>query len=282
MRLNVPPSNPTATQPSKDDVKKKLKLVRAGHTIAESLSQGHIDQAIGRAVVSGIKLASDLSFRDPFVSPLILVDLLKTFGIEALAWKPETLFAAIDRKIGMSNAYIEEALQSFHETGVLKTSVPMQVRQKIYALRIIATSDTAHNQWHIFEKIGCAFNDRIANFGVVEKLSPGECARTISIIEAVRPDEYAKEIKVYVAASAHEDGLLTLQPSKYLRMADLYLQQLNADSVGAALRPEAVTRIAEKMKARLVTGPEDVETIQALKLLAIDSMGDEAAQHTTP
>lgn len=264
--------------------KKKLKLIRSGHSIAQSLSAGNLEKAFAKSVVSGIKLAEENPFKNPLISPAVLVGAIKELGIEALVWKPETLFAAIDRKWnGWTDAQVGAALDSFHENGVLKTDVPPLVRQKVYAIRIIATSDTPHNEWHVFEKVGGALNDRMANFSVVEKLSPGECARTIAFIEDIRPDDYSKEVKSYIAASAHEEGLLTLECSKWLRMADSQLQTMNENSMGTTLNYEVRRKIEDKVKLFKsqvlvdVSGPtEDLLTIQALKILAIDTMGDQA------
>lgn len=284
MNLVPPQAKPEAT---KDDLKRKLKLVRVGQGITDDLAKGHLDRAFNRAIVSGIKLADQTAnkpFTNPLVSPLVLAQELKKLGLDALAWKPETLFAAIDRRFnGWTDDAAGEAMASFQETGILKTAVPMSVRQKVYAIRTIATSDTVHTQWHIFEKVGSAFNDRIAQFGVVERLSAGECARTVAIIENIRPDEYAKEIKIYIAASAHEDGILSLQPSKWLSMADLYLRQMNKDSTGSDVLPEIVGKISDRVKEMRRTPTriypaEDAVIIQALKILAIDAMGDRADQ----
>lgn len=157
------------------------------------------------------------------------------------------------------------------------------MRQKIYAIRVVATTDIPHNEWHIFEKVGCAFNDRVAQFGVVERLSAGECARTIAVIESIRPDEYSNEVKVYIAASAHIDGILTLRPSKYLKMAEYQLEQVNFQDIGTHLQYKIKDKIAEKVeyvKAHLktMTLVEDIETIQAIRLASIDAMGDEVIQ----
>lgn len=269
-----------------EEANKKLKLVRAGHSIASSAIQGDLDKAFAKTIVSGIKLAADLNaFTNPNTNPLTLVKELRQFGLEVLAWKPETLFSAIDKKYnGWSEEKAHAALEKFQTTGEIITDVPTLIRQKIYAIRIIATSDTAHNEWHVFEKVGCAFNDRLAQFGIVERLSAGECARTISIIENIRPDQYSKEVKIYIAACAHEDGFLTIGASKYLKMACDYLQTMNFESTGERLKPEFADKIKAKVEdfkkhhAAITAAIEDVATIQALKIFSVDLMGDQASE----
>ena len=284
MKLNPPTLQPPVQQEptSQDDLKRKLKLVRAGHSIAGSLKQGNFELALSKTIASGIKLATGNPFADPSANPLALAQALRGLGIGALGWTPETLFSTIDRMyFGWSEEKAHQALEKFHDTGVIQTDVPLIVRQKLYAIRIVATSDTAHNEWHIFEKVGSAFNDRVAKFGVVEKLTPGECARTVAIIESIRPDSYSDEVKAYVAASAHEDGLLTIQPSKYLKMAGPALKKMNQESTGV-LDFGLTDKITRKMEIFKANGgkieDEDIVTIQALKLLAIDQMGDEAVR----
>lgn len=268
---------------NKSDVKKKLSLVKTTHGIASNLAEGSLEKAFAKTMVAGIKLAEDNPFNDPGVCPLRLYDFLRTFGINVLAWQPETLFAAIDKRFhGWSEDKATLALEHFHETGLLQTDVPIQIRQKIYAIRIVVTSDTAHTEWHVFEKVGSAFNDRVAQFGIVERLSTGECARTVALIDAIRPDEFSKEIKVYIAASAHEDGLITIWPSKYLKMAGSYLNQMNADSTEVQNRDRLCKEIDRKLEILKAEGSkihkveDDVASVQALKIFAVDRMGDEA------
>jgi hypothetical protein len=284
LKLNPPTLRPTSQQEptSQNDLKKKLQLVRSGHGIAESIRQGNLEQAFSKTIISGIKLAAGNPFADASANPLALAQALRGLGIGALSWTPETLFSTIDRMyFGWSEEKAHQALEKFHDTGVIQTDVPLIVRQKLYAIRIVATSDTAHNEWHIFEKVGSAFNDRVAKFGVVEKLSPGECARTVSVIEHIRPDSYSDEVKAYIAASAHEDGLLTIQPSKYLKMAGPALKKMNQESTGV-LDFGLTDKITRKMEIFKANGgkieDEDIVTIQALKLLAIDQMGDEVVR----
>lgn len=283
--MKLKPSSPTIqAKREPTDLKKKLKLVRAGEDIAKSLAEGDLEKAFHKTILSGIKLAAgENPFKDPTVNPLKLAAALKTFGIEVLGWTPETLFAAIDKRYnGWSDDRAKHALDKFHDTGIIDSDVPYLVRQKIYAIRIIATSDTAQNEWHIFEKVGSAFNDRTAKFGVIERLSAGECARTIAIIENIRPDEYSKEVQIYIAASAHEDGFLTVAPSKYLRMVEPILKEINAGEMGASYNPGIVAKISEKLKilqsesGKIQEVADDLITIQALKLMAIDHMGDES------
>jgi hypothetical protein len=280
-------NQPKKPQTEQDQLKarqRELKLVRSGTSIADHLAHGRLDKALAAAVSSGIKLAADPRevFHNPHSSPLAVVAALKTLGIQALGWKPETLMAAIDRRYyDWTDDQVAAALEHFHETGEIKTNVPSLLRQKIYAIRIISTTDIPHNEWSVFEKVGCAFNDRAVHFGLVEHLSAAECARTVALIETLRPDKYSEEVRTYIAACCHEDGLLTVKPSKYLGIANAHLQEFNAQSTGARLSTAFEDKINQKilqLKARAIEAAplEDTETIQAIKLIAADAAGDEA------
>jgi hypothetical protein len=218
------------------------------------------------------------SVYDPKINPMTLLNILKNIGVQSLGWKPETLFANLDKTYGnWDSDKVADALNKFHETGVIQTDIPNIVRHKIYAIRIISTSDTAHREWHVFEKVGSAFNGRLAHFGVVEPMSPIECANTVAIIDAIRPDEFSHEVKAYIAASCHQDGLYTLKPSKYLKMSDDLLQMMNREETGRPINDKMVGDIIGR-KATIASATEPVEDfvgIQAAKLLAIDTSAED-------
>lgn len=259
-----------------------MPMLRAGASAINNAAHGRFERAVVGTVLTGIKMAS-AKLCDPLIKPLELLEEIKKLGVGALTWKPETLMAVIDRECsGWTEVQVAEALEHFHKTGELKTNVPALLRQKIYALRVIMTSDTVHSEWHIFEKVGGVFNDRNANFNIVEPLSPAECAATVAIIESIRPDSYSEEIKAYIAASCHESGIYSLAPSKYLAMADGPLQMMNEEETGRKTVPDLVKKIAEKVKtlkanaSKMEGIAEEFASIQALKILVIDHTGDEA------
>lgn len=231
------------------------------------------------AVADGIKMASPDVY-NPACSPLRLLEVLKRLGSQSLTLAPETLMAVLDKEYGgWTSEKVAKALDYFHSTGFLKTDVPDLVRHKLYALRIIMTSDSAHHEWHIFEKIGSAFNDRTAHFGVMEPLTAIECARTVAIMDAVRPDAFTHEVKAYIAAACRTDGLYTVKPSKYLNMSEDLLEKMNREGAGRETDPRIVQAITDRM-AELERDPkpaEDFISIQALRLIAINFAAHEAA-----
>ena len=232
---------------------------------------------MANTILRGVKMAGQ-SIYDPLVSNNELYEYLLDLGPGALALKPESLFAEIDRKYGGADSdTIVANLEHFHNTGEIKTQVPEINRQRLYAFRILVTSDTAYHEWHIFEKIGCVLNGRLAHFGVVEPLSPLECAVTVSVMDGVRPDTFSEEIKSYVAACCHQGGLYTLKPCKWLAFADEQLQMMNKEEAGRNLSPEIVSNIETKLYI-ISKGEhkpeEEFSDIQALRLLALNKAGD--------
>lgn len=267
------------TAPTKDKKEtagpNKLQLAKATLGIGASLVQGSGEKALHKALLTGIKMADHHPFQDPLENPLSLAQSFKRLGLGALTWSPETLYSEIDRRYnGWDDAKVAEALTHFHKYGVIKTDVPQLVREKIYAIRVVATSDTAHTEWHVFEKVGGAFNDRTAKFGVVEPLSAAECARTIALMENIRPDSYSDEIKIYIAACCHEAGLLTVEPIKWLSMSEAYLQRMNKDAMEEAVSPQEkefiIKKYLEEKSQTMREIADDVVSIQAAKLIAID------------
>ena len=275
-----------ATTPEKpkesDPLERKLKLAKGALGISQSALTGSAEKAFHQALVPGLKMASEGVFKDPLANPLHLTRALKKLGIAVLAWTPETLAATIDEKFnGWDKTKVSDALTSFHKTGVIKSDIPQLVREKIYAIRVIATSNSAQTEWHIFEKVGGAFNDRAAKFGIVEPLSAAECARTVAIIENIRPDSYTDEVKIYIAVCCHQAGLLTVSPVNWLSHCDPYLQELNRQATGDTLSAEMREKISAKYAETLSNTssakevPDEVIAVQAAKLAAIHLYAEE-------
>lgn len=265
-----------------EEVRKDLHLLKSTLQAGQSFAHKNPEKAVQQMVMAGLKMASHSVFYNPLASPLKLADALKTLGIAALSWAPEVLMATIDQKFGgWTQDQAAEAIEHFHLTSTLKTEVPQLVREKIYAIRVIATSNSAQTEWHIFEKVGGAFNDRVAQFGVVESLTASECAKTVAIIEDIRPDTYENEIKAYIGAACHTDGLYTVSPVKWLALAETYLQQMNFEATGDHVDPDMVKTIADTLshlratKTQLRELEDSLVEVQASKLLAIEEYAAE-------
>jgi hypothetical protein len=225
-----------------------------------------------------MKLASEEVFYSPHASPVDILKALKSMGISVLSWDPEVLMAEIDRKYkGWTPERVAQAIEHFHKTGMLDTEVPPLVRNKIYAIRLISTSDSAHQEWNTFEKVGGAFNDRIPQFGLVEPMSAAECARTIELIEQIRPDTYSDEVKIYVAACCHTDGLFTVKPVRSLAPSETFLCKMIADEGAddSDLKSKIIEAFSLIDKPSFVVDVDNIVSVQAMKLAAINQFARE-------
>ena len=290
--MALPASMPTPEEERRKRQQSLLQAVKTTRSGLNTLAQGKPHELMAKAIYSGVKMASEVGPSGPFfdrlVNPLTLAEeCRKRWGITWLSWSPETLCSMIDRTAGLwSHDRAGEALQKFQASGDMDTEVPALVRQKLYAIRVIATSDSAQNDWAIFEKIGAVFNDRTADFAVLQKMSAAECARTVAIIESIRPDTYGSQIHSYVGACCAEDGLLTVSPVKWLAWAEEDLQRFNRENGIAAPAETLTASLKTKMSALRVTTQEpDLEdpiTAQALKLLAVELYAEEVLETQSP
>ena len=280
------PLQPQTQEKTKSEVDRRrhqLQIAKGVFGLGQGLAHGNAEQTLVRAMSLGTKLASS-PFYDAKANIITLLKELKAMGAEVLLKTPETLFAYIDKRIGnKTEKEAADAIEHFHETGLLLTDVPPLVRNKIYAIRTASMSDAPYEEWNIFEKVGGAFNGRVANFSHLEPMSSGECAVTVALLDAIRPDTFSNEVKIYIAACCHQDGLLTVKPVEYLSIAEEYLQQFNEETSGRKADLSSVEGIKiefDKLKSGEVSGSSDesVEHIQAGKLLGAYLMAQEAIQ----
>jgi len=279
------PLQPQAQEKTKSEVdrrRRQLQIAKGVFGLGQGMAHGNAEQTLVRAMSLGTKLASS-PFYDNNANIITLLKGLKSMGVEVLLKTPETLFAYIDKRIGnKTEKEAADAIEHFHETGLLQTDVPLLVRNKIYAIRTASMSDAPYEEWNIFEKVGGAFNGRVANFSHLEPMSSGECAVTVALLDAIRPDRFSNEVKIYIAACCHQDGLLTVNPVDELAIAEKFLQQFNAESAGKETDILQVAEIKtqyEQMKAgRMDALDESVEHIQAGKLLGAHLMAQAALQ----
>lgn len=75
--------------------------------------------------------------------------------------------------------------------------IPRVNIDKIGALKVLHNTDLFWDHWHIFEKVGNAFNNKIVQFNLLQLLSPPALAHTIKTANAIRKEEYDAEIGAY-------------------------------------------------------------------------------------
>jgi len=292
MAFGFPYLKPAKKKEVKEDpakaVRRDLSIAKSVSSVAKDVIKGDPSKAFHNAIISGIKLADGGLYYNPNVAVRDLLEKLKSdFGLKFLTLEPETLFGEIDRLQGWSRERMNVALDHFTDTGEIDSEIPIIVRNKIFALRVVCTSDSAYESWEVFEKVGGAFNDRAAQFDTLEPLSAFECAKTIALLWSISADKFSNEVLGYVAACCYESGLYSTTPSHWLYVCDAQLSAIILSEQGA-LDSELIknTQIRyNDLKAGASLTEEnqhDAAWMQATKLRSIDLTVDEAIDEHIP
>ena len=175
------------------------------------------------------KLASDTIVQECDATPFELLELLMTkFGREWIEWEPETLWT----------------ITRIDDT----TDMCMYNKNKIMAMKTILSNDLFWKQWHIFEKCVLALNNVPPRFDVMEEVTPAQMAYAVRVAYELRaypgantPGKdpvFAPEVKAYVAARAHLEGLVYLPEP--LDFAQAKLDEMSGEA-----------KLVDRIKARL-------------------------------
>lgn len=263
--------------------RRNIIATRAAAGIASDLSHGNSQSAFVRAAVAGIKLASGDIFKDPKTSPLhIYQSLNDAFGEDVwLEYTPEVLMSSIDMKFnGWTQDQGTKAIEMYLDKSILNTDVHPVIREKIYALRAVKNNPAVLLNWHLFEKVVSAFSSRKADFAFAQKPSLGECSAAVAIISKLTTDPIGPEVSDYIAAVALDEGYVTLAPSKFLNQFDDELEAIRK-SMDLMIVPFSVVKQIEDTMKIIPTAKElkeDPVSLQAMRLFAVDAMGEEALQ----
>lgn len=165
--------------------------------------------------VSNVKTASTPEeIRAGKIVPVLSLnsELNKKYDRDWWDWEPETLWQMLPKDFGIE--------------------VTDEVKGAIQALQVLYNTHFAHEHWHVFEKIGHAFNDNTVLFGVLQPLEMDEVAWTIHVINTIRPKEvYDPEILAYVAGCAKQAGMVYLPTDLYPKGSQEVLDELNNDLI---------------------------------------------------
>lgn len=112
-------------------------------------------------------------------------------------WEPETIW---------------KSLESDHLDG--EGSTPDELKNAVMALQLCVNSMAPFEHWHIFEKVGHAFNWNPVNFEIVQPLEPDEAALAMQILRRIQPRSiFDDEVLSYVAVCAKSAGMVWLPDS---------------------------------------------------------------------
>lgn len=193
----------------KDEPRKPdLSSLRTLKSVVKSIQDPH--KALGKALVSGATMKA-LFEKEARVKVLGVYGILNEhYGRAWWDWEPETVWQTLKKEHGFDP---DEDL-----------------RNLISALQLCVTTNQPFENWHVFEKVGHAFNQNPVNFGIVQPLEPQETALTLKILRAIRPkQEFASEICGYLAATAKNAGLVYLPEEVFTAGCQSFLDEMGND-----------------------------------------------------
>lgn len=196
-------------KPDKPDLSK----LRTLKSVVKSIQDPH--KAIGKALVSGATMKA-LFEKDAKVKVLGVYGILnENFGRQWWNWEPETVWQTLKKEHGFDP---DEDL-----------------RNLVSALQLTVTTNQPFENWHVFEKVGQAFNQNPVDFGVVQPLEPQEVALTLKILRAMRPKmKFDSEICGYLAAVAKNAGIVYLPKEIFTAGCQDFLDRMGNDTALAA------------------------------------------------
>lgn len=126
--------------------------------------------------------------------PLLLdIVLLKTFGVDWLAWEAETLWSEIQRVFK-------------------QPPLPVHNRNKIQAVRTAHLVEAPWTDWETFTVVSQALNNNIPNFQVLHKPTPPQIMNAVSILGRVAERMFSDEVQKFIAACFLDESLYYLPP----------------------------------------------------------------------
>lgn len=123
-------------------------------------------------------------------------------------WEPETIWTTLAREQGVT--------------------LDRELKDMVLALQLTVNSEAPLEHWHIFEKVGHAFNQNIVDFQILQPLELDEAAFTLSVLRTIRkaadPED---EVCGYVAAVARDAGVVYLPESLFPQRCQAALDNMN-------------------------------------------------------
>jgi hypothetical protein len=245
------PSDPYDLTP-KDYLKAVVKIQGGGNPVsvlAKTIAKRGVKALIGNEEQQ--KMAED---GKPLLGPLSLYRSLGImYGKDWYNWELETIIQTVrlDHKID---------LESYGNVD--------ELWDMIGALQVVLNTNFAHEQWHVFEKVGQAFNYSHVDFDVVQPLEIHETAVTLKIIDRLRPKtDYTHEIIGYIAASAKHSGFVYLPETLFPSGCQEALDALGNDTT--------LKMAVEHSWKNKVAGHTEAEILQLSRLNELVSYVDQ-------
>lgn len=185
-----------------------LSALRTVKSVLKSIQDPQ--KALGKALVSGLTMQT-LANKEASLSVLKIYSILNdAYDKEWWHWEPETIWQTLAMEHSITG---DDDLKNL-----------------VMALQLCVTTNQPFESWHIFEKVGHAFNFNTVNFETIQPLEPQEAALAIRLLQTIHPKEaFASEISGYLAAVAKNAGLVYLSPSQFPAEAQAFLDAMGND-----------------------------------------------------
>jgi hypothetical protein len=184
-----------------------------------------------------------------FINPLNILPILESHK-DWMEWEPETIWHEMENHLDTTSI------------------IPRTVKDIVMSVKLCLLNNMTWEKWNVFEKVVMAFNNETPIFEVVQKPSLGQISLTIEILNKIKPNIFADEVKLYIAAVAHNDGYIVIPDN--LKFAQ---EELNRYSKDIADKREAINLAWKLFKIKGESIPKDDDnfvTIQCTRMLAID------------
>lgn len=125
----------------------------------------------------------------------------KTAKVDYTDWEPLSTAALIEHRLGPDWITYEP------ETIIDALALTAEQLTKAFCARHVLYSRTPFTDWHVFEKVAIAANNRIPNFETTQDLAPYELAWAVEHmrrIDASTP--FSEEVKNYIATLLRDAG----------------------------------------------------------------------------
>lgn len=115
-----------------------------------------------------------------------------------------SLAAIAEREVGPS--FVEYDPETFLDMGFTHHEAA-----KLLAAKLVLYDARPFEEWHVFEKVAIAFNDREIQFDLTQDLAVHELAWAVDAMRFIDPQTpFSEEVAAYVAANAREEGFVVL------------------------------------------------------------------------
>lgn len=174
-----------------EDLRSSLKPLRLARQVIKAISEP--EKSLGRVLVRAA--AHGMMEKDSSIKILNLYQFMNDHHNRLWwDWEPETIWKTIE---------------SDHMDG--EGSTPEELKSAVMALQLCVNSMAPFEHWHIFEKVGHAFNWNPVDFSILQPLEPDEAALAMQILKKIQPKStFDDEVLSYVAVCAKAAGMVWL------------------------------------------------------------------------